>query len=170
MSRKIKHDLTKPYLQELDRLVLAEIDAMQSASQKKPPVRESAEEKPVTSVDPGRKVAWLTSFHPSPEGKRPGKQELEADQPPLSPEQDEAAFEAGYQAEKHSELDPDEERFVAQVAAFLGPRLNKDVIMARIWSLVTESEPEAFFSPEPESGQAQGQEESLTESSTGPSQ
>jgi hypothetical protein len=44
--------------------------------------------------------------------------------------------------------DEEEEKFVRTAVEWLRPRVNKDAIVSRIWSMLTESEPEKFYSPE----------------------
>lgn len=45
-------------------------------------------------------------------------------------------------------LDKDEEEFVANTVNWLKSRDNKDSIVAKIWSLLTETEPQSFYSVE----------------------
>jgi len=45
-------------------------------------------------------------------------------------------------------FDADEEKFIANVVKWLAPRENKDVIISRIWNLLTEAAPDSFYAPE----------------------
>lgn len=50
-------------------------------------------------------------------------------------------------------LNEEEERFVAETVAWLRPRENKDTVLARIWSSLTEEDPDAFYQPEEKDAQ-----------------
>ena len=56
-------------------------------------------------------------------------------------------------------FDKEEEAFIAQCVKFLRPRDNKDVIISRIWNHITDSEPDAFYSPAAEDAQETPEEE-----------
>jgi hypothetical protein len=45
-------------------------------------------------------------------------------------------------------LTPEEQAFVARAAGFLSGRANADLILDRIWSVVTASRPDGFYDPE----------------------
>lgn len=45
-------------------------------------------------------------------------------------------------------FDDEEERFIVETAAWLKPRENKDTILERIWNVLTEENPDAYFQPD----------------------
>lgn len=47
-------------------------------------------------------------------------------------------------------FDDEENQFVKQAVDWLSPRKNKDAVIARIYSLLVESQPEAFYETPPE--------------------
>lgn len=49
-------------------------------------------------------------------------------------------------------LKEEEERFVNNAVDWLRPRGNKDAIVSKIWSMLTDSEPGSFYTPEPQQG------------------
>ena len=60
-------------------------------------------------------------------------------------------------------FDADEEKFIANVVKWLAPRENKDVIISRIWNLLTEAAPDSFYAPEPEEAETDTPKPDMTE-------
>lgn len=56
-------------------------------------------------------------------------------------------------------FDREEEAFIDKAIEFLKHRDNKDIIISRIWNLLTEIEPDSFFSPEPEEAELSDDED-----------
>ncbi|MDK9708201.1 MAG: hypothetical protein OEL83_14250 [Desulforhopalus sp.] len=44
-------------------------------------------------------------------------------------------------------LSDEEQSFITETTAWLRPRDNKDTILGRIWTLLTEEDPDAYFQP-----------------------
>ncbi len=63
-------------------------------------------------------------------------------------------------------LDPEEEEFVTRTADWLSRRHNPDELLAIIWTLVTEADPDGFYTPESPAPSTAPAEGSATE--TGP--
>ena len=59
-------------------------------------------------------------------------------------------FEVDVDTEQDELFDESEERFISASVSYLRAKDNKDAIISRIWNRLTESEPDAFYSPEEE--------------------
>ncbi len=165
MKRIKKPVLDDISLRELDKLVAAEIDALQKQAGYRPP---GADRGPMTPPPREPAAGRVTPFSrqrasgpgrggaepPSWAGEPPGPAGEEGLTPPVG----EAAAAARpdsfgpYPEPDLPETPPllteEEERFIANIVGWLKPKENKDIIVARIWTRLTESEPEAFYTPE----------------------
>jgi hypothetical protein len=63
-----------------------------------------------------------------------------------------------------------EEGFIQNAVEWLNPRKDKDAIVARIWTLLTESDPQAFYSPLPEAITPEGKATASQTGDEGPRQ
>ncbi|GBC60422.1 hypothetical protein DENIS_1374 [Desulfonema ishimotonii] len=102
-------------------------------------------------ADRGRRFKKKTA-RPARFGK---KMRAEEESPSPAPE-----LELDLTRKEKSLFSEEEERFIRETAEWLRPRENKDIIISRIWEMLTGSEPQRFYSPEtealPEGGDAEG--------------
>lgn len=177
----MKHSRVRPpvrdELRDLDRLVLAEIDAIQQESSRKRmkegDPREARSRSPSVVQRPLRSTArekaqagessWGDELPAQEEfgdadsraARRPGPSELHSVDETDHEAHDVFDYE-GDRGERPGEpseglLSKEEEVFVRHVVQWLRPRKTKDMIWARVWSHLTEEESEEFYSPETES-------------------
>jgi hypothetical protein len=182
-SLRARNGLEARELRELDRLVLREMDSLSSRplDSRRPtqflPVDEmfveedldygerleqsGMEKKSSTPVDkvrqrPSEKNIAPELIHQQRTGTK--RQDVYRDPPSSDGFEDEKRatdYLDRSQEEDSIMFDADEEKFMSDAVAWLRPRHNKDSIMGRIWSMLTESEPESFFSIPPHEDQSQ---------------
>lgn len=151
----MKNDQTKDdcntELSVLDRLVTHEINSLQHKAGKKKRVRSVQKNKPRRSENVIFKDRWLDDVRE--ESNTTKSQEINGsddyDDTDVN-EFDGQMVQVGDQqldSAPNTELFTEEEQdFIQQTTDWLGSRANKDLIVSRIWDLVTESVPESFYS------------------------
>jgi hypothetical protein len=129
----------------------------------KPSVDERTQGPPQAGRVP-RPAAPASEASPTTSGRRPTRGEPGRDgaaeppstmRDPAMPRKDARATIAGESMtgdranlEDERLLDPEEEEFVTRTADWLSRRNNPDELLAIIWTLVTEADPESFYRPE----------------------
>lgn len=183
MKKSRRGPLVMNDISELDKLVLGELYAIKNKILKEQSYsdrsrREDNHEEDRYYDDIGIKERSLKKKQSRPQKMNRKEmdyfsRELEAGSidSPLSEEtgQEERIWEEPYNTSSENNLDRDypeeskellneeEEKFIHNMVEWLRPRENKDVIVSKIWSLLTESESESFYYPE--SGKRQDQSE-----------
>ena len=154
-------------LNELDRLVTQEIDALQRNSGKKTRVRKVQKSKTAPSDNVIFRDGWrlkeneLTEHEESaPEQHETSMMhELQGDELEHEPafiEDTQAALESA--AELFTE---EEQDFIQRSIDWLAARENKDMIISRIWDQLTETVPESFYSVQQQEESDSGSENLL---------
>jgi hypothetical protein len=175
MKKFRKDNAERSCLRELDQLVWQEFNALTPKTQSQPPRRKDSWEIHRPATDLRTEIIELNEkrLYPQSEFKQEHLAEsLEsddhafatvlceaADQSNLADEISPAGktcfngFNPEFSPSQDELLSKEEEEFVDQTVRWLSGRENKDVIVARIWTLLTELEPESFYSPASEQNQ-----------------
>lgn len=138
-------------LNELDRLVTQEIDALQQNNGKKIRTRKAQKRKVAPSDNVIFREGWPRESE-STEQKELVREDHETDKindlQDYGLQNDPAFIEDSQTAlESAAELFTEEEQdFIQRSTDWLAARENKDMIMSRIWDQLTESVPESFYS------------------------
>lgn len=157
----------------LDALVLAELEALERAAPRHHRARETEKEQRRAEDNVVFKESW------GAEAEVPAEPVAPPPIVPVAPVEGPSA-EAGEESvpeltfeetEEQSESDLftlEERTFITRTSDWLRQRENKDMIMSRIWALVTESDAGSFFKAEDTSGAAT-EERPETDAAAGPS-
>lgn len=159
----------------LDRLVLSEIRAFRREWLREREEGDSAPERLDPEHGESRRPrgergpreanahtrSWGDQFQGTEDRETPerGPEELSSSEVP-GETQDQGGLvpEPGFDAESAEVLfGEEEERFIQDAVEWLSTRDNKDAVIARIWTLLNESDPEGFYSPSSEDLDSQGE-------------
>jgi hypothetical protein len=159
MSRRRTRDREIHAARALDRLVLDVVRTLGgSGSDVSPPRRQAPDTRParptppasaavLDPVDPGqargpssREAMVGTPAAPRSPVSPPGRDRDDVVDPGLMPADEPGLGEDGL-------LDQEEEEFVTRTAEWLGRRTNADELLAMIWTLVTQQDPDRFYRP-----------------------
>jgi hypothetical protein len=178
MKRCRKERMEKSDLRELDKLVLFEINAINRRPQRQHHCPEDSREPKFPTDDRRVEIIKLNEKRRSP-GTDSTTDHLTAalegedhalamalgengehlrPEESISPDGNSFGHTLYPELARHQDelLSREEEEFIDNTVSWLKERDNKDVIVARIWTLLTEMEPESFYSPTPE--QTRGEE------------
>lgn len=139
-------------LNELDRLVTQEIDALQRNNVKKTRVRKGQKRKPAASDNVAFRDGWQSDENELTEQEEAAPEQHEAkimdelqgdglEHDPAFIEDTQATF-----ASAEELFTEEEQDFIQRSIDWLVARENKDLIMSSIWEQLTESVPESFYS------------------------
>ncbi len=167
--RDSKHpDSPDQSFRELDALVLAELEALERSGRRRRregPSRRLREEAEAEAPDnvifrerwsgprsrrhgrPAEDTAESLTSEPGPPDPVPSEPEMALD------------FDQAPMAGDTELFEPEEQAFITRTADWLRLRDNKDLIMSRIWTLLTEAEPSSFYTTGEDAGEAADSQE-----------
>lgn len=147
------HDASHEDFRKLDALVLAELEALERVSPKQRSVAKPGHTEGMTNDNVIFKDEWSPEQTPPDELATGANFEDEPTAPESQAEfyEEPAADLTFKDTEDQAETDLftlEEQTFITRMTQWLRQRENKDMIMSRIWALVTESESTSFFTAE----------------------
>jgi len=147
------HDASHEDFRKLDALVLAELEALERVSPKQRSVAKPGHTEDTTNDNVIFKDEWSPEQVPPDELATSAnfKDETTAPESQAESYEESAADLTFKETEDQAETDLftlEEQTFITRITEWLHQRENKDMIMSRIWALVTESEPASFFTAE----------------------
>jgi hypothetical protein len=179
--------------EDLDRMVLAEIDAIQREASRGRPRQDDprrTESRPSSQehrhprsrereTGPGPETPWGDEFQPGEADSAPGSADtcfhahpefhpLDAADQEMREDYSDSGMETAWRSSPDL-LSREEEVFVRHVVQWLRPRKTKDIIWSRVWSHLTEEEAEDFFSPVSEISEQRQEESSARDAELGTS-
>lgn len=145
------------HLNELDRLVTQEIDALQLKNRKKDRMKSAQKRKSLGSDNVIFREGW-PKHNESPEQNEFVLEEYETDKVNDGSQGDQLENDAAFVEDSNTDLatttelfSEEELDFIQRATDWLATRENKDMIISRIWEQLTESVPESFYSVQQES-------------------
>ncbi|MEN8762101.1 MAG: hypothetical protein ABF290_06665 [Thiogranum sp.] len=147
------HDAAQEDFRKLDALVLAELEALERVS----PKQHSVTRPGGTEDGAGDNVIFRGEWSPEQTPRdEPASDASFADETSVPEPQAESRQAPAVDLTFKDSEDPvetdlftlEEQTFITRITEWLRQRENKDMIMSRIWALVTESEPASFFTAE----------------------
>ena len=140
--RRPRVDEIEEEFSELDALTLQELQALKSAASSARPKAKRAKNNNVIFKEKWAKTASDSVDWESDETSEAVDEERDRLNANMT-------FEDISPGSERSELfEPEEQEFIQRTVDWLTPRTNKDMIISRIWTLLTESETESFYTPE----------------------
>jgi len=156
------HDASHEDFRKLDALVLAELEALERVSPKQRSVIKPGSKEDGAGDNVIFRDEWSPEQTPPDELATSASFEDETTAPESQAEsyQEPAADLAFNDTEDQAETDLftlEEQTFITRITEWLHQRENKDMIMSRIWALVTESESTSFFVAEGSPGRGKSE-------------